>query len=250
MRAVSSAALLVGLCIVAPSLRASISFEGAGGQGTTGNSLSFSDGLFTVTATAWSNTGASGALATAALGQYSIGLGDCNSSEIAATCTSPQHAIDNSGHFDFVLLTFSQPVNSISLSLTGTFGGTSYDTDATYYVGNCTPSSTSCSPSGITLVNLASISGFGANFNTQNSDTSVDGNRIFSLDLSGTGSGGVNWVLIGATTQASYTGNDFFKLDSMTYTTGVPEPATFGLSGAALLGLGLLRARKKRPSTV
>ena len=71
--------------------------------------------------------------------------------------------------------------------------------------------------------------------------------------------GSVNWILVGATTQAYYgdgscgTNNsnvglgkscdeDYFKLNGLSGS--VPEPATFVLAGSALLGLGLLRRKK------
>ena len=64
--------------------------------------------------------------------------------------------------------------------------------------------------------------------------------------------GGVNWILIGASTSHYSGSNDYFKLKSMSFTTGAatPEPATFGLAGAALAAMGLLRARKKKRSAI
>ena len=241
----------MGICVLAaPALHASVSFTGNGGQGTDGNIMTFSSGSFVVTASAWSTTGNSNTtFANASLGQYSFGLGVCNDVEIASnsTCTSnpPEHAIGNSGNFDFVLLTFSQPVTSVSLVLS-TFN-TAQDTDVTYYVGSCgsVPNNTvNCGPNGKTLANINTIAGL-SNVQTHSDLTTLTTNRTVTLDLTGTGSAGVNWVLVGATTLTNYTGNDYFKLESMSYTT-TPEPATFGLAGAALLGLGLLRSRKKR----
>jgi len=247
VRAISSTLLLLGLCLAAPSLRASISFGGSGGQGTVGNSLSFSGTGLNVTAYAFSTTGTSSTLATAALGQYSYGLGDCNTVEIAATCTSPNHAIDNSGNVDFVLLQFSVPLSSISLTLSPF--GTTEDMDATYFTGNCTGTCTPASfLTGIlgkadTLSSLQTITGVtGVTTGSYASPTSsLD--QTFTLSTSGS----VNWVLIGASTASNYGGDgvaDYFKLESLGYTTGVPEPATFGLAGAALAAFGLLRRKK------
>lgn len=244
---------LLGICaVVAPSLHAAISFAGSGGVGTDGNILTFNSGTFVVTASAWATTGNSGTtLATAALGQWNpYGLGVCNDSERASgsTCSTspPEHAVGNNGAFDFILLTFSQPVYGLSFTLS-TFNS-SQDTDVSYFVGKCASvpnGSVNCSPTGDTLASLTvanNIAGL-ANVQTRNDLTGGTTDRVVNLDLSGTGTGGVNWVLIGATTLSGYTTNDYFKLQSMSYTT-TPEPATFGLAGAALLGIGLLRRKK------
>lgn len=254
MRALSTTLLIFGMCIgLAPSLRASISFAGSGGQGTDGNSLSFTSGTFTVIASAWSTTGSGGALATAALGQYSPGLGVCNDSErlsgSACTTNPPEHAIGNTGYYDFVLLTFNHPVTSVSLTLS-TFG-TQQDTDATYFTGTCTTIN-GCTPLGKTVTGVSptiggsTVNGSFSSFYAAppNNADPMTGTRTFTLDL-GTQSS-VNWVMIGAST-ADTTPDDYFKLLSMSYTTGsgVPEPATFGMAGAALAALGLLRRRKR-----
>jgi hypothetical protein len=255
VRAVSTALLFVGLCVIAPSARASISFAGSGGQGTNGNVLTFCQtgvppcgaGVFTVMASAWSNTGSGGDLATADLGQYNpFGLGVCNSSELAAAggCQPPQHAIDNSGHLDFVLLTFSQPVQSITLTLSP-FNTINDPMNATYIVGDCKPTPTSCSPNGKTVSMESAMTGFSTVSVTGLNSGNPAHDVTLTLNLTGTGTSGVNWVLIGANISET---DDYFKLEGMTYST-TPEPATLGLAGIALLGIGLLRARKKRSAS-
>ena len=59
------------------------------------------------------------------------------------------------------------------------------------------------------------------------------------------GGGLGNALLIGARVSGNGAdGNiDRFKIESLTVNTTAPEPATFGLAGAALVGLGLLRRR-------
>ena len=278
MRALGSAVFLVAFCIgVAPSLHASttfVNFAGPSGtfnQGSDGNTMCFNaigntscGGAYLVQGSAWSTTGSSTtALGNAALGQYNpYGLGDCNDAERASggQCTTnpPEHAVGSTAvvtngvtsyvNFDYVLLTFSQPVYSISVAL-AQFG----DTDITYAVGRCSEaiagSSVACSPTATTtLATLGSITNLSnVQLRSDNNGNAVD--RTVNLDLSNTGSSGVNWLLIGASTTTNYAGNDFFKITSLTYST-TPEPATFGLAGAALLGLGLLKARKKRSAIV
>jgi hypothetical protein len=247
LKTIGSTLLLLGLCIAAtPALHASVSFAGNGGQGTDGNILTFPSGAFTVTASAWSTTGNSGTtFANAALGQWgSYGLGVCNDVEVSGGCSTnpPEHAIGNSPYFDFVLLTFSQPVYSVSLTLS-TFG-TAQDTDITYFVGSCSPApvgSVDCSPNGKTLATVSSIAGL-TNYGTFNNNTSGTGDR--TVNLSTANNSPINWVLVGGSTLAGYSG-DYFKLSGMGYTT-TPEPATFGLAGAALLGLGMLRKKLAR----
>jgi len=254
----------LGLCIAAPSLRASISFTGGAGQGSTGNSLSFSGTGLNVTAYAFSTTGNSNTtLAQAALGQYSFGLGICNSNEFqgsdGCSATSPQweHSISNEPdvvngvtvtNYDFVLLQFSVPLTSIQLTLSP-FGQT-VGMDATYFTGNCTGT---CTPSNF-LTNIVSKADTTAGLSTITGVTGVttgsytgcaskcSTDQTFTI----TPTGGVNWLLIGANTAANYGGDgiwDTFKLESMGYATA-PEPATFGLAAAALAAIGLLRRKK------
>lgn len=246
--------LLLALCIgVAPSLKASVSFSGANAGSTTtvGNSLPFSGTGLNVTAYAFSTTGGSGSLAQAALAEYSgLGLGVCNSVEIAATCSSPNHAVDNAGNIDFVLLQFSVPLASISLTL-NPFG--TNDMDATYFYGTCSGTCTTSNfltnilskqPTTVGLSAITGVTGVGTGNYTSPNPASTP--QTFTLNNPGF----VNWVLIGASTAANLGGdnvNDYFKLQSMDYST-TPEPATFGLAGAALAAIALLR--RKKSSTI
>ncbi|MBZ5676544.1 MAG: PEP-CTERM sorting domain-containing protein [Acidobacteriia bacterium] len=263
MRALSTT-LLLGLCIgLAPSLHASVSF--ATGNGTVnGSSIVFNGGTFTATATAFSTTGNSNTtLATATLGQYTYGLGVCNSNENAGGCTTsgpPEHAVSNQTdtgvfpnvqNFDFVLLQFSVPLSSIQLTLSPF--GTTEDMDATYFTGNCTGTCTATNfrtniigKTDTTSVStgLAAITGVSGVSTGSFTSPTTNISQSFTLNNAGP----VNWVLIGASTAANYGGNgvaDYFKLYSMDGSTGVPEPATFGMAGAALAALGLLRRRKR-----
>ncbi|MGH9646618.1 MAG: PEP-CTERM sorting domain-containing protein, partial [Bryobacteraceae bacterium] len=198
----------------------------------------------------------------ATLGQYaSYGLGVCNSTENAKTgCTTPYHAIGNESYtvsgttyqnIDFVLLTFSQPVNSISVDLS-TFN--SYrDTDLTYFAGTCKVVN-ACSPSGTTIANLT-----GATFESGFNGSIVTTNTILGNVVNTNNTGlvndlipgqSVNWILIGASVPNADGYADIFKLHDVNYTSSVPEPTTFILSGSALLGLALLRRKKKLSATI
>ena|GEM_PF-6821448 len=274
--------LLLGLCVgVAPSLRASVAFSSGGT--TCGSSICYSASGLNVTATGLSATFTNVNTASPSVGtlsttgtsitQYSgYGLGVCDPSDPG--CGYPEHAIDNNGgRVDFVLLQLSAPLSSISLTLNPFYGYPYYtprDMDATVITGYCATSACFSSllsgqtPTAAGLATLTAIPGMSyvSSFdNCSISNCAQPGSagttNNVTLTLTGVGTG-VNWILVGATTQSYYGDTssskspDYFKLNAMSYTVGssVPEPATFGMAGAALLGLGLLRARKKRSAAV
>jgi hypothetical protein len=81
---------------------------------------------------------------------------------------------------------------------------------------------------------------------TTSNETTSDTTR--TVVLTGLGSG-VNSVLFGA----SILGNDnYFKIESVsvtvaeTTTVAAPEPASFGLAGLALIGLGLIGNKRRK----
>ncbi|HEX5127533.1 MAG TPA: exosortase-dependent surface protein XDP1, partial [Rhodocyclaceae bacterium] len=120
---------------------------GSGGSIDFGDSIKFSSGGVTVTASAWSNTAGSAsvtdnttALQTAYLGQYSGGLGVTNqdgSTGDANEGVSPEHAIDNDQRYDSVLLSFSQKTDLSSLSVG--WWQTDADVSLLAYTGTGTP---------------------------------------------------------------------------------------------------------------
>jgi PEP-CTERM motif len=219
---------------VAPSAHASMTFAyttGNLGEGSGDNSIVETVSGETLTATAWSVTGTGNTtFQTATLGQYSgLGLGVCNQEELAAQggCTAPQHEVDDNGQFDFVLFQFSSAVMSVTVTIDPVCD---CNTDASYYVGN------GLNPLGKTLAQLGTA--------TTSNETTADTTR--TVTLTGLG-GGVTSVLFGA----SILGNDnYFKIESLSVTepttsiSTTPEPATFGLAGIALIGLGVM-ARKR-----
>ena len=201
------------------------------GQGSGTNSIIESAGGETVTATAWSVTGNNDTnFQTATLGQYSgLGLGVCNQVELKASggCGAPQHEVDDNGQYDFVLFSFSSPVTSVTITINPVCD---CNTDASYYVGN------GINPLGDTLAQLGTA--------TTSNETTADTTR--TITLSGLGSG-VTSVLFGASILGT---NNYFKIESLSVTEGIttsttPEPATFGMAGIALVGLGVV-GRKRR----
>jgi PEP-CTERM motif len=221
-----------------------ITFDFTGSGGTLGGSSPFGDtrtytnGIYSVTASSFSLPGdLSGDFTTAQLNQYNtLGLASCNQGE-GAHCGAPDHQVDNHGYVDFVLFTFNTVVDPASIVI-NPYGY--YDSDVTYWIGN---GSTNLST--IALAGLGGA-GFGSRYDdndpTNGSSTAA---RTVSL-LGGTG----NELLIAARLSGNDADRylDYFKIQSLTVDTVVPEPATFGLAGLALAGLGLLRRRTQAKS--
>lgn len=123
--------------------------SGCGSAGYSNTSGSFSQTIgsganaITVTATALVTKTDSSAVGTAlesgndaAVGQYTgYGLGVCSigdsgysTSNPGDGCTAPAHQVDDSGNYEFILLTFSTPVNIADITLAN-FGGLSSQTE-------------------------------------------------------------------------------------------------------------------------
>ena len=129
LRALVVLALLLGSHALSEAASITWDFTGSGGSGSYGNSRTFTQNGVTVTVTAWGYTaGASdNAFEIAAVGQWSTGLGVCNKAE---TCADPEHQVDNVGPDDWVLFTFSTPVDPTSIRI-DPYG--TYDTDVSYW---------------------------------------------------------------------------------------------------------------------
>jgi hypothetical protein len=224
--------IVVGICLstglaLAPSVHGTpllVSYTTTGStSNTVGNSIVESNGTETVTATAWDAVG-TGAFTAAALDDYAganYGLGVCTGAQVTSTCNAPYHEVNDSGQFDFVLFSFSQPASSVTIVINPVCD---CSTNATYYVGTG-------SPSGETLLQLGTA--------TNSNQTTGDTQRTITLS----GLGGATSILFGASTSGD---DNFFKIASVSVTEGtVPEPATFGVVGMALIGLGLIGRRRK-----
>jgi hypothetical protein len=208
------------------------------------------------------------------VGEYNgDGVGICQTSNgngTVANCGSPDHQIsdgNNSGTaggtytYEFLLIQFSTAVNLTELQL-GNFGNNSLGGNpfgVTYYTSS-SASSLNSIESGLEGAALGSDATFGSAHSASCSanqtqlsaggnggtdsyvdNCAVNGNAIETL--SGTD---VTYLLIGASVSGN--GNDYFKLQDISANIATPEPASFGMIGLALLGLGVAGRRKFQSS--
>jgi hypothetical protein len=201
----------------------------------TGGSFS---GLTNVAVSAYSTTAISTTtnISAAAVDEYSGGgLGVCGTLE-GTGCSNPLHQVDNTdGGYEFVLFKFSTPVNLSSVALLD-YQGT--DMDLSYWSGNTAP------PNNLTNVTDSQfLSNFGAQSNDNCTSHCASGDTITD-NLAGNN---VTYLLIAAAYNSG-DNNDTFKIQNLTVTslTATPEPATFGLIGISLAGIGLIARKRKK----
>lgn len=185
-----------------------------------GNSYTFGPvSTVSVTASSFSNNG-SGFVA-ANVGQYSGGLGVSNTTE-GLNPGSPNHAVDNyPGNVDYLRFTFTSSVTLTKVA----FGWYQTDDDFKYWIGT-------------NLTTASLLSG----------GTSVNGTGAGSTGYGISGSGNTLWIAAQPDTNAW--GFSYFKVNTLTFTTGsdttVSTPdagSTVALLGLALAGLAFAKRR-------
>lgn len=237
---------------------------------TTGNGVKATATAYFVQGTSSGPTGGD-TIQTGEVGAYSgAGLGICENQN-GSNCSDPYHQIDNADNpssgnngstpvdYEFMLIQFSAAVNLTDIQL-GNFGvasGTADPFDATYFtttasslttaINSMTYSQLTSGTDGFTEAQTTCTSGATLLETAQSLTTSncaVNGEGIDSL--AGTN---VTYLLIGASVSANL-GEDFFKIQDIDGSIGsgqspAPEPATFGLVGLALAGLGVYGSKRK-----
>ncbi len=246
---------LIGLCSLSvqaatwnKTVGGCSSLSGTASAGAMGNSCTIANAEANgsnATVTAWSNTGTSGAWKTAQLTGYSGGFGVNNGdSRDLGEGGDPEHAVDNDFFADAVRFQFAK-----STSLNGVTLGWS-KTDADYSVLAWT---------GGGAVNMGSLNG---TTTTVNGVTNTMGGWTHVGNYSGSNTFSSNvtssfWLItaynsaFGGGTNVSHSGNDYFKLLSVSGATNIPstrvsEPGALALAGLGLFGAAVVRRRRKQ----
>lgn len=224
--------------------------DGCGG--TPGNTRPFVAGGVTLNANAWSNTaGATNAqLESAYLGLYSGGLGVKNKDGAAAAgdtneWIAPEHAADNEGRIDSILMSFSQAVKLTDV----TIGFHAVDSDITLlaYTG-ANPFNPATTLSGMTYAGLT-----GAGWTIVGNYTNLADNVPRAVNAGGISSsywlvGPYNSVVNNDPGCTITCTNDYVKILAVSAATPttqqVSEPSSLMLLGMAAV-VGLWRSRRR-----
>jgi len=231
--ALFSASAFAHVTVTYPSGSSQYSFSGGGGSVISpGQVFSNSGGASgpDVTVSGWSNTGSGDSLETGTVKMWN-GLGVAANGEPSG---APQHAADNNGSIDSILLSFASDFELQGLSI----GWKKYDSDVTIlaYTGNGAPTL-----AGKTYSELTASAGWQVIDHKLN--LSVGKNKSIN-------SGGISssYWLVGAynplvgNSPGWSTGNDYIKISALTGTVAPPPPSgqVPAPSSILLLALGLL----------
>lgn len=219
-----SCALLFGAGKVAEAATITWDLTGSGGEGSIGNSRSFTAGGVTVTANAWSY---GDSFQQARLGQWSTGVAVCGAPE---TCSNPAHQVDNVGQHEYVLFRFSSPIDPSTVRV-DPYG--TYDRDVSYWTGNVNPSLD------LTGKLYSDLGSHGFSSRIDNLGTASSSYR----DVSISNPGPVNALLFGTQYLGAGDGQDRFKITLVR--AAVPVPSTLPLLGLGMLGLVWLRWKQR-----
>jgi hypothetical protein len=182
----------------------------------------------------------------AGVGLYDGGLGVTYTGE---STSSPQHAIDNNGKYDFLLFEFeSDDFTNFKFEI-GWKNGTNGDTDIDVYVGN--------GPANLNLAASSLCSGGASSCNFNDLDdmgftlaAQIDNVPLNTLQTVG-GSLTGRYLLI-AGRLSSTDRDDYFKVSVISGTENtrqVPEPSTLAIMAVAAAGAGFVGRRRRQQAT-
>jgi hypothetical protein len=229
--------------------------SGTGAQaGSTGNaygdSLSVGGvggvGGISVTETAWYVPNGSTTLGAAAVDNYSgatLGLGICSPNDPGGVgCGSPNHQVDNAVGDEFILFKFTGGTVSLGANSSITVANYAPDPDV---VGGSTAVD-------LTYYSAATAISVGTHLSSEGTGVTVYGDAGSGTPVTYSGlsesATSVTYLLVGAAVGEI---TDAFKInqlvvnDGLGTVTSTPEPATFGLIGVALAGLGIASRKRK-----
>lgn len=253
--ALLGSAMLAGPADAVTFSKVSSTFNFTGGSskttGAAGNTISQTVDGITVTASAWSidstigtpfhthGTASSLDLRPAYLGDYSAGLGVTDYRENGS---SPGHTIDNVGAYDFILLSFSQPVQLLfgTLNAFQAYPFLPADNDAWVSFSDVAPGSTPLTDPKVfanMILHATEVNGTGSSAKTfLNPGMNTGTEWIIGADAFDTGLSGGNLRFP----------DDAFKLAGFSVQAPVPEPSVWA---SMILGLGMigsvLRGRRR-----
>lgn len=197
----------------------------------------FASGPVDMSMSGWATTGAWNTLQSAQANRYDTGVGVCNRLE-GQDCGVLSHQVDNSFGVDFLLFSFAQAVELVSVTINPYLIS---DRDVTFFIAEVTDPG---SLSGKTLGNLAAL--WSATVGHEDYPLGVGPLEISLGNVTG------RHLLFGAQYgDGLFDLTDAFKVAALTVNvdgppTHVAEPASLGLVGTALAVTGLALRRRRR----